>query len=394
MKILFLGDAVVSSGFARCTHAVCDELYARGHEVRVLGINYWGDAHKYPYPIYPCVQPLDHGHDNMGVTRLPRMIQKHEPDVVVILNDPWNIPAYLDSIKDQLDDSITLPKIVGWLATDGCNQQAARLNDLDAVAVWTEFAAHELAKGGYEKDSYIVPLGVDTSVFYPRDKTESRKLALPKGEHEKNLFVVGCVGRNQYRKRLDVTIRSFAEFANTSPDRERCRLFLHVGPTGDGGYDLKSLVKYYGVKGLVYESVPSIGEGIPTEMLPYMYSAFDVYLSTSQGEGWGLPAHEAMACGVPCIVPDWGSFGPKGWMTEHEVCKLPCPVELVTAPVNGRMHTIGGIPLHTSVAGALRHAMTLPASLTAMAERGRLRATSLTWKGTGEKFANLLESFQ
>ena len=37
--------------------------------------------------------------------------------------------------------------------------------------------------------------------------------------------------------------------------------------------------------------------------MPSVYSALDVHLSTSEGEGWSLPTVEAMACGTPNILP-------------------------------------------------------------------------------------------
>jgi glycosyltransferase involved in cell wall biosynthesis len=40
--------------------------------------------------------------------------------------------------------------------------------------------------------------------------------------------------------------------------------------------------------------------------LPSFYRAFDVFVSASHGEGWGLPLAEAMAMGLPVIAIEWG----------------------------------------------------------------------------------------
>jgi len=40
------------------------------------------------------------------------------------------------------------------------------------------------------------------------------------------------------------------------------------------------------------------------ELLVESYNSFDVLLSASMSEGFGLPTLEAMACGVPSIMPD------------------------------------------------------------------------------------------
>src|SRR5678815_4986079 len=46
------------------------------------------------------------------------------------------------------------------------------------------------------------------------------------------------------------------------------------------------------------------------------YQAFDVLLSVSMAEGFGLPLIEAQSCGVPVITGDWSAMGENcyaGW---------------------------------------------------------------------------------
>jgi len=206
MRIIFLGDSpTVSTGFSRCTVAACNALHAAGHEVIVLGINHKGDPADFPYKIYPCRQPLDGGHDDYGASRLCVFVDRFRPDVVCILQDPWNIKPHFDALdKFFKDDPETVPPIVGWLAVDSRNQLAKPLNRLAGVAVWTPFAGKELEKGGYGGSWWTVPLGVD-SYFSPRDRDESRdKVGIPRDR-----FVVGVVGRLQTRKQrvIELTIR-------------------------------------------------------------------------------------------------------------------------------------------------------------------------------------------
>jgi glycosyltransferase involved in cell wall biosynthesis len=60
-------------------------------------------------------------------------------------------------------------------------------------------------------------------------------------------------------------------------------------------------------------------------------------ISTTQGEGMGLPAMEAMACGVPCILPDWSAFG--DWARDAAVL-VPCTSTRVDFPY---VNVIGGV---------------------------------------------------
>src|SRR3954466_4151097 len=99
MRVLFLGDSpTVNTGFSRCTRTACDALVSRAHDVTVLGMAYYGDPHSYPYEIWPCYAPFDNAKSYGGEARLPSMIMRIKPDVIVILQDPWNLKPYFDCI--------------------------------------------------------------------------------------------------------------------------------------------------------------------------------------------------------------------------------------------------------------------------------------------------------
>lgn len=393
MKVLWVGDSpTVSTGFAKCTRFACEALHSAGHEITVLGINEFGDPHSYPYPIYPAIQPLDHGHDPFGVSRLPSMIARIKPDLVVLLNDPWNVPAYFEQIDAAIEQGLSadlVPPIIGWLAVDSRNQRGADCNRLAHVIVWTEFAGEELVRGGYEGVYSIVPLGVDLSIFNPRDKAESRAKTCPAHiASNPDSFIVGVVGRNQPRKRLDLTIEYFAEFLSRT-GADNAYLYLHVSPTGERGCNIKSLVKYYGLTGKVILSSPVAGFGIYEEQMPALYSSFDVYLSTSQGEGFGLPALEAAACGVPIVVPDCGGFS--SWIPDGSAIKVHCSGAALTAPLNSYPYTIGGIPDRAATVEALSRLYVSQSDCRELEYRALQMAQGLTWESAVSKLVSVIE---
>lgn len=326
-NVLWVGDAGVSSGFARCTHRIVDSIRS-DYEVHVLGLNYMGDPHPYPFPIYPCY--TWDGGDPFGVTRLPKLIQKLAPTLIVIQNDPWNMASYLRVTGEV--------PVVGVLAVDGYNCARAKdLNALKCAVFWTQFGRQQAVKGGFSGDAAVIPLGVDLNVYRPRDKFRARTtLGLGRATDE-NVFIVGNVNRNQPRKRLDLSIAWFAEWVKTRRIAD-AYLYLHVGPTGDAGYDLRQLAQFYGIENRIIHADPEIGLGVAEEALALTYATFDVQINTGQGEGWGLTTMEGMACGVPQIVGDWAALGE--W-TEDVVIKIPC-TSIETTP-NG-INVIGGIP--------------------------------------------------
>src|ERR1700753_1219789 len=94
-RLLWVGDAVSTSGFSLCTHRVCDYLHStEEYEIFVLGLNHYGDPPPSPYMIYPCRNPFQGGFDGYGAGRLPSLIAELKTDIVVLLNDPWNVPGH------------------------------------------------------------------------------------------------------------------------------------------------------------------------------------------------------------------------------------------------------------------------------------------------------------
>lgn len=335
-----------------------------------------------------------------GEQRLPKLIYRLRPDVVIILQDPWNIRGYMREIEEQLADYVPetgpvdfpRPIMIGWLAVDAKNQISGRqCNQLDHVVTWTRFGIDELRAGGYTGNHSIIGLGVDTATYYPIDRIDARNHLLSDGSKvlpdgiPRNSYIVGMVGRNQVRKRLDLALEYFAEWIK-SRGIDNAYLYLHVGPTGESGCDIQSLCRYYGIKVIV--SSPPISHAFSVDDIRAVYNSFDLFWSTSQAEGWNLPALEAMACGVPTLLPDYAG---------HEWAKpaammIECTTTALNAPMNRAMHTIGGIAdKHETIVGLdkLYHHRSFREQLS---DLGLRLANELSWDRVGTQWEALLQS--
>lgn len=374
-KLLWVGDAVCETGFSRVTHHVLPTL-AEEWDLTVLGINYWGDPHDFP-PEWN-IWPVRHG-DPFGFRRLGRLATKTKPDVIFLLTDPWHIPRYLQEAGN-------CPSIAS-LAVDGKNCRGRGLNGLASAIFWTEFGKEEAALGGYQGKADVVPLGVDLDVYKPRDRVHARKaLGLPPGLHEDG-FIVGNVNRNQPRKWLDLTVAYFAEWVRTHkiPD---AYLYLHIAPTADQGWEIAQLCQYYGITNrLIYADPTSVASGVDEIHLAHTYAAFDVQVSTTQGEGFGLTTLEGMACGVPQIVPAWSAL--------KEICdqgalQVPCTT-IVHTPNN--INAVGGLPDREEWIGCLDRLYRSPR------ERERLSSEAVElaqrrcyrWRSVGERIGRIVD---
>lgn len=334
-RILIVSDAVASTGFARVCHSLCDRLYKK-YDIHILGVNYFGDPHNYPYKIYPAAV----GGDVFGIGRLESMVKAIKPHLVFMINDPWLIKDYLNILTrtpvGQLEDGrFAFSNLVAYMPVDGLNLSSEfvePLNVLNLAVGYTQFGITELQKANLKAHTAIVPHGVDTSIFKPVQRSAARK-ALNLSD---DWYIVGCCNRNQPRKRIDLTMQYFAEWAKDKPDT--VKLYFH-GATKDVGWNIEQMADFFGIQDRLILTAKdlSAGNGVPLDTMRNIYSSFDIHMSTALGEGWSLTVHESMACGIANIVPEWSALAewPRGG-----VSYIPC----TSIQVNpGGINTVGGI---------------------------------------------------
>lgn len=324
-RLLWVGDACCQTGFARNTHGVLHFLQ-NSWDVSVLGINHKGDPHPFSYPCYPCAP----GGDALGHGRIQAIMQSVQPDLIVLQNDPWNIPQYIEKIQHAVPT-------VGVIAVDGKNCRGDKLEGLDYGIFWTQFGLDEARAGGFTKPASVIPIGIDNEFWCPGDRDSARRTIYQNSyESIKDAVIFLNINRNQERKRFDLTLRYFAEFVRQEKATNAI-LHLHVAPTGDhNGYDCEHLAKYYGILDQVIFVQTKLGKGPTDLVMREVYRAANVGISTTQGEGMGLTTLEGMACGLPQILPDWSALGE--WARVGSLM-VPCTTTAATT----RGSVIGGV---------------------------------------------------
>jgi glycosyltransferase involved in cell wall biosynthesis len=304
-KILWYGDAVSHTGFSRVTHSILKHLQKNSnHEIVVFGINYTGDPHDYPFKIYPATAA--NPHDRFGLQRLPGIVEKEKPDFIICLNDIWIVNQVWEKIH-FLQPQLKF-KFIPYFPIDSeryVDSMLRFIKDWDFSITFTIEQAQRIQNHDVQpKMLGVLPHGIDEGKFFPKDRDEARKeLGIPTDR-----FIVLNANRNQPRKRIDLTIQAFAEFAKDKPDT---MLYLHMSEK-DLGWSVRELfdseMKRRGVdptnrlimtsRNINYMEAPS------DEILNLIYNSCDVGINTADGEGWGLVPFEHASCKRAQIVPN------------------------------------------------------------------------------------------
>lgn len=175
----------------------------------------------------------------------------------------------------------------------------------------------------------LVHHGIDLDVFRP-DPAAGRAWREENGV-PLDTFLVASVGVNDSypsRKAFDAQLQAFAAFAK---GRNAC-MYVHTCPQDPKGVDLVKEGLALGLKGKLKfcEDFPRGLDLFGAGYMAGMYNAADLLSQPSMGEGFGIPAVEAMACGTPVvgtraaaqpelIPPSCGTLvsGQRHWTTLH-----------------------------------------------------------------------------
>ena len=309
MKILWHSNAPHSpSGYgsqtALWTPLLRDEL---GHEVAIS--SFWGlqgaKAEWEGITVYPA-------DGSYGGDLLP-VYATHFGDgdplnvTILTLMDVWALAL------PKLNPALAILPMASWVPVDHqpTPEHVRKFFELTGAVpiAMSRFGERMLQDDGL--DPLYVPHGIDTTLLKPYPQADAREaLGIPQ-----DAFVVGMVAANQGnkppRKAFPQAFDAFARFRDSHPD---ALLYLHTmmdaEPDKRSGLNLLPLAESLKLprEALMWTPEINLRLGVPYEEMATIYSAFDVLLAPSYGEGFGIPIVEAQACGVPVIVNDFSAM--------------------------------------------------------------------------------------
>jgi D-inositol-3-phosphate glycosyltransferase len=299
-KIMFWGDSpTAGTGFGNVLKFIINHLPKDRFKISVLGLYYNGEPHGLNCYIYPVKNSAEH-HDK---DELVKIIKKENPDIIFLLSDIWVMDPMLKFFKEY--NLTKKRKIVGYIPVDAEDHDPNWYHNIDALnqlVVYNEFGKSVVTKACPDINPLIIEHGVDNKVFYKKFETRTEaKKALFKPTELHDSFIILNAGRNQPRKRLDITLRAFAEFAK---DKQDVFLYMHSGAK-DLHIDTIRLATELGIYSKLIMTTDKSGlPNIDLEDLNLLYNACDVGINTGLGEGFGLPNAEHAATGALQIIPD------------------------------------------------------------------------------------------
>ena len=302
----FSNAPFANTGYGVQTRLIVPKLQELGHEMQVS--SFYGIESAIltlpgpvkPIPIYPRAYHL-YGQDVWSAHA------KHfGADVVISLMDAW--------VFEPENNTANKP----WIPYFPIDMEPApppviaKVKQAYRRIVMSKFGARMMDNEGL--DYYYAPHAVDTNIMTPHVQKKARELTgLPQ-----DAFIVGMVAANKgnpSRKAFQQSIEAFVEFKKRHGDAV---LYLHTNRSEHGendGVNLPELTNYLGLRDgvdVLWPDQYSLLVGLPDEHMARLYSAFDVHLLVSMGEGFGIPTLEAQSCGCPVIT--------SGWTASEELC--------------------------------------------------------------------------
>lgn len=179
------------------------------------------------------------------------------------------------------------------------------LSGYNRILAYSKFGRDVLGRSINNWEPDYIPHGIHQDVFFDRGQEEGREI-LGVG---KDVKLVGCVMTNQARKDWGVWAQMARQLIDQDPTY---RFWAHV--------DL--MERYWSLPALIEDfrlgDYVKVTQSVNDIVLSKLYSACDITVLPSLGEGFGYPLAESLACGVPAVHVNYAA-GPEHLTTRYIV---------------------------------------------------------------------------
>lgn len=174
----------------------------------------------------------------------------------------------------------------------------------------------------------VVPNGVNPSIFNP-DASPLPWVKNVIGDRFCFLFNGGVI----QRKGIDILVNAYLnEFTNKD------NVCMLIKDSSSYKRDLSKKIQELASRSDIAQVIYS-DKSIDPSQLGGLYTACNCYVHPYRAEGFGLPILEALACGLPTIVPGGGAC--RDFTNENTVFYIKCETEILHNKMVGDLFTVG-----------------------------------------------------
>ena len=272
----------------------------------------------------------------------------------------------------------------------------------DEIWVPSKFVFDSFLKSGVTTRMEIIPEPIDVDTFDPR-RVVGIELP-PAGRYRYKCNRQPANGSNIFgQKRSSSSFNFFSDFKweprkgwaalfeayftafRSSSSSESVHLnvtlyvlthvFFYEKKEGDDEHDtgiiFRDIDKVRVRLGMHDDEVPTfciIADRVPGSEMPSLYKAMDAFVLPTLGEGWGLPAAQALSMALPVISTNWG--GSTEFLKDNHCFLIPID-SLQDVPVSDKEYTPGAQWANPSVKATVDLLRLVVANRDEAAERGR-----------------------
>jgi glycosyltransferase involved in cell wall biosynthesis len=325
-RILWTSNAPwCATGYGQQTAQVIKRLKKEKYEIAIAA-NYGLEGSSSTYPTeYGLIPVYPRGFETYSNDIIPAhthdWIQGNPeiPNVLITLFDVW---VYRGKKWDDFN-------IASWVPIDHlpCPLEVTEWCKKENV---TPIAMSQYGKQMLERsdiESLYVPHAIEKTFKPTETITTADKEQITGREFlgiDKDRFVVGMNAANKgvvpNRKAFGENLLAFSMFAQKHKD---AILYLHTEAVGAAGINLIELIHAVGLQKNQYRFIDPYlyRSAMSQEIVAATYTAMDVFLGVSMGEGFGIPTIEAQACGTRVIVSEFAASTElvgDGWLVEGQ----------------------------------------------------------------------------